>query len=57
LADGGTIFLDELTEVPMALQAELLRVLQEYSIDRLGGNRVINLDLRVIAALAQAGYR
>jgi two-component system response regulator AtoC len=50
LADGGTIFLDELTEMPMALQAKLLRVLQENSIERLGGNRVIKLDIRVIAA-------
>lgn len=50
LADGGTIFLDELTEMPLALQAKLLRVLQENAIERLGGNRVINLDLRVIAA-------
>ena len=50
LADGGTIFLDELTEMPMPLQAKLLRVLQENTIERLGGNRVINLDLRVIAA-------
>lgn len=49
-ADGGTIFLDELTEMPMALQAKLLRVLQENTIERLGGNRVIQLDLRVIAA-------
>ncbi|HEX5392867.1 MAG TPA: sigma-54 dependent transcriptional regulator [Rhodocyclaceae bacterium] len=50
LADGGTIFLDELTEMPMALQAKLLRVLQENKIERLGGNRVIDLDIRVIAA-------
>jgi len=50
LADGGTIFLDELTEMPLALQAKLLRVLQENSIERLGGNRVIKLDIRVIAA-------
>jgi two-component system response regulator AtoC len=50
LSDGGTIFLDELTEMPLALQAKLLRVLQENAIERLGGNRVINLDLRVIAA-------
>jgi two-component system response regulator AtoC len=50
LADGGTIFLDELTEMPLALQAKLLRVLQENTIERLGGNRVIDLDLRVIAA-------
>jgi two-component system response regulator AtoC len=50
LADGGTIFLDELTEMPLPLQAKLLRVLQENTIERLGGNRVIELDLRVIAA-------
>ena len=50
LADGGTIFLDELAEMPIALQAKLLRVLQENSIERLGGNRVINLDIRVVAA-------
>ncbi|MHB1076424.1 sigma-54-dependent transcriptional regulator [Thiobacillus sp.] len=50
LADGGTIFLDELTEMPLPLQVKLLRVLQENTIERLGGNRVIELDLRVIAA-------
>ncbi len=50
LANGGTIFLDELTEMPLALQAKLLRVLQENSIERLGSNRVIKLDIRVIAA-------
>ncbi len=49
-ADGGTIFLDELTEMPMPLQAKLLRVLQENTIERLGGNRVTQLDIRVIAA-------
>ena len=50
LAEGGTIFLDELTEMPVALQAKLLRVLQENTIERLGSNRVIDLDIRVIAA-------
>lgn len=50
LASGGTIFLDELTEMPLALQAKLLRVLQENAIERLGGNRIIDLDIRVIAA-------
>lgn len=50
LADGGTIFLDELTEMSMALQAKMLRALQENTIERLGGNRVIDLDIRVIAA-------
>jgi two-component system response regulator AtoC len=50
LADGGTIFLDELTEMPMPLQAKLLRVLQENTIERLGGNRVLELDIRIIGA-------
>ncbi len=49
-ADGGTIFLDELTEMAIPLQAKLLRVLQENTIERLGGNRVTQLDIRVIAA-------
>jgi two-component system response regulator AtoC len=50
LASGGTVFLDELTEMPIALQAKLLRVLQENALERLGGNRTIDLDIRVIAA-------
>lgn len=50
LADGGTLFLDELTEMPMALQAKLLRVLQENEIERLGSNRRIPIDIRIIAA-------
>lgn len=50
LADGGTLFLDEITEMPLALQAKLLRVLQEGSIERLGSNRTLQLDLRLIAA-------
>ena len=50
LAQGGTIFLDEITEMPLALQTKLLRVLQEGTVERLGGNRSIELDLRVIAA-------
>jgi two-component system response regulator AtoC len=50
LADGGTLFLDEVTEMPIHLQAKLLRALQEGVIERLGGNRTIPVDLRVIAA-------
>ena len=50
LANGGTLFLDEITEMPMALQAKLLRVLQEGTLERLGSNRSITLDLRIIAA-------
>lgn len=50
LADGGTLFLDEVTEMPMQLQAKLLRALQENVIQRLGGNRPISVDIRVIAA-------
>jgi two-component system response regulator AtoC len=50
LASGGTLFLDEITEMPIALQAKLLRVLQESVIERLGSNRSIPLDLRIVAA-------
>lgn len=50
LADGGTLFLDEITEMPIALQAKLLRAIQESQIERLGGNRAINVDIRLVAA-------
>jgi two-component system response regulator AtoC len=50
LANQGTLFLDELTEMPVALQAKLLRVLQESTLERLGSNRSISLDIRVIVA-------
>ncbi|TVT40318.1 GAF domain-containing protein [Hymenobacter setariae] len=50
LADGGTIFLDEVGELPLDLQAKLLRVLQEKEFERLGGNRVLHTDARVLAA-------
>jgi DNA-binding NtrC family response regulator len=50
LARGGTIFLDEIGEMPLALQAKLLRVLQERVFERVGGAREIKADVRVIAA-------
>ncbi|MYM39754.1 sigma-54-dependent transcriptional regulator [Duganella qianjiadongensis] len=50
LANEGTVFLDELTEMPMALQTKLLRFLQDNMIERLGSNRRQELDLRIIAA-------
>ncbi|MBX6423061.1 sigma-54 dependent transcriptional regulator [Thermosulfurimonas sp. F29] len=49
LADGGTILLDEITEMPLTLQAKLLRVLQEGEVDRLGGAYPVKVDVRVIA--------
>ncbi|MGQ9630848.1 MAG: sigma-54 interaction domain-containing protein [bacterium] len=49
-ADGGTIFLDEIGELSPALQAKLLRVLQERAFERVGGNKTIEVDVRVIAA-------
>ncbi len=49
-AEGGTIFLDEIGEMDMSLQAKLLRVLQEKEITRIGGNSIIKLDVRIIAA-------
>jgi two-component system response regulator FlrC len=48
-AQGGTLLLDELTEMPMALQAKLLRVLQEREVERLGGNQPLALNVRVLA--------
>ncbi len=48
-ADGGTLLLDEISEMPLALQAKLLRVLQEREVERVGGRRSIALDIRVLA--------
>jgi len=53
LAHGGTLFLDEIGEMPMALQSRLLRVLQEKEVMRLGADRVIPVDARVISATNQ----
>ena len=50
LANGGTLLLDEIGELPLGLQAKLLRVLQERRVERLGGRRDIELDVRIIAA-------
>jgi nitrogen regulation protein NR(I) len=47
---GGTIFLDEIGDMPVALQAKILRLLQEQSFERLGGNETIRTDVRLIAA-------
>lgn len=48
-ADGGTLLLDEISEMPLGLQAKLLRVLQEREVERVGGRRPIVLDIRVLA--------
>jgi two-component system, response regulator FlrC len=48
-AQGGTLLLDEITEMPLALQAKLLRVLQEREVERLGAHTMVSLDVRVIA--------
>ena len=50
MADGGTIFLDEIGDMSLDLQAKLLRVLQEMKIERVGGNKLIPVDVRVLAA-------
>jgi len=49
-AEGGTIFLDEIGEMPPSLQAKLLRVLQEREVTRIGSNQLIKLDVRIISA-------
>lgn len=48
-AQGGTLLLDEVSEMPMPLQAKLLRVLQEREVERVGGHKAISLDIRIIA--------
>ncbi len=53
LANGGTIFLDEIGDLKLPLQVKLLRILQEKSIERIGGTRTIPLDVRVITATHQ----
>jgi two-component system, response regulator FlrC len=50
LANGGTLLLDEIGELPLGLQAKLLRVLQEQTVERLGGHKEIPLNVRIIAA-------
>ena len=50
LAHGGTLFLDEVGDIPLELQSKLLRVLQEQEFERLGGNRTIRVDVRLVAA-------
>lgn len=49
LAHGGSLLLDEVTEIPMALQAKLLRVIQEQEVERVGGSKLIQVDVRLIA--------
>ena len=49
-ADGGTVFLDEIGEMPASLQAKMLRVLQERTVERIGGRTPIPLDLRIVCA-------
>ncbi|MBV9185132.1 MAG: sigma-54-dependent Fis family transcriptional regulator, partial [Acidobacteria bacterium] len=49
-AKGGTIFLDEIGDIPLTLQAKLLRVLQEREVEKLGGRRRIPIDVRILAA-------
>ena len=53
LADNGTIFLDEIGDIPLNLQVKLLRVLQEHQIERLGSTETVKIDVRIIAATHQ----
>lgn len=56
MAHNGTIFLDEISEISPAIQARMLRVLQEREILRIGGDRVINVNIRIVAATNKALY-
>ena len=49
-AQGGTLFLDEIGELPLHLQSKLLRVLQTKSIEQVGSNKLIEVDVRILAA-------
>jgi len=53
VAQGGTIFLDEISEIPQSLQVKLLHVIQEKKFRRVGGNKDVNVDIRIIAATNQ----
>jgi DNA-binding NtrC family response regulator len=53
IADGGTLLLDEIGDMPLETQAKILRVLQERELERVGGNRTIKVDVRVLAATNQ----
>jgi DNA-binding NtrC family response regulator len=54
IADGGTLFLDEIGDMSVETQAKILRVLQERELERIGGNRTIKVDVRILAATNQA---
>jgi DNA-binding NtrC family response regulator len=53
VAEGGTLFLDEIGDMPLETQAKILRVLQERELERVGGNRTIKVDVRILAATNQ----
>lgn len=53
LADGGTLFLDEIADMPLEIQAKLLRVLQDQMVERLGSNKPVRVNVRIVAATHQ----
>jgi len=65
VASGGTVFLDEIGDMPLPLQAKMLRFLQDRKIERIGGRRTIDVDVRIVSAtnmdltsaIAEAGFR
>ncbi|WP_160319127.1 sigma 54-interacting transcriptional regulator, partial [Youngiibacter fragilis] len=53
LANGGTVFLDEIGDMPLTMQAKLLRVLQEKELEKVGSSETIPIDVRIISATNQ----
>ena len=50
MANGGTLYLDDIDDIPLDLQVKLLRALEEREIERVGGSKVIKIDIRLIAS-------
>ena len=56
-ADGGTLFMDEIGEMPLDLQAKLLKAIEDHKVRRLGGEKEINVNVQIIAAVTWKKWR